>query len=196
VLPDQRVSFQHGSLREVVDHEPEPCGCPPAPAILVANNGTPGTTPVVPGKPVGGPSSTPADTTFPIAVSEGLAAPPTPHNVPAPATGQPQAQVTVPLTYNGENPPPPPPDGEEPGPAPSTAAPVNPTAPAVSSNAPAASPAAVAPAQPAPSTTNAATPTSATDTATVAVAPPAKPAPGGGNLFRRLGHFFSRIFAQ
>jgi hypothetical protein len=31
VLPDQRVNFQHGSLREVVDHEPEPCGCPAVP---------------------------------------------------------------------------------------------------------------------------------------------------------------------
>src|ERR1700677_3715423 len=36
VLPDQRVSFQHGSLREVVDHEPEPCGCPATPSVHVA----------------------------------------------------------------------------------------------------------------------------------------------------------------
>jgi len=29
VQPGQRVMFQHGSLREVVDQEKEPCGCPP-----------------------------------------------------------------------------------------------------------------------------------------------------------------------
>lgn len=31
VQPGQRVMFQHGSLKEVVDNEKEPCGCPPAP---------------------------------------------------------------------------------------------------------------------------------------------------------------------
>jgi hypothetical protein len=30
VQPGQRVMFQHGSLRQVVDQEKEPCGCPPA----------------------------------------------------------------------------------------------------------------------------------------------------------------------
>jgi hypothetical protein len=29
VQPGQRVMFQHGSLKEVVDNEKEPCGCPP-----------------------------------------------------------------------------------------------------------------------------------------------------------------------
>jgi hypothetical protein len=29
VQPGQRVMFQHGSLKEVVDQEKEPCGCPP-----------------------------------------------------------------------------------------------------------------------------------------------------------------------
>ena len=32
IQPGQRVMFQHGSLREVVDREKEPCGCPPAEA--------------------------------------------------------------------------------------------------------------------------------------------------------------------
>jgi hypothetical protein len=31
VQAGQRVSFQHGSLHELVDAEKEPCGCPPAP---------------------------------------------------------------------------------------------------------------------------------------------------------------------
>ncbi len=29
IQPGQRVMFQHGSLKEVVDQEKEPCGCPP-----------------------------------------------------------------------------------------------------------------------------------------------------------------------
>jgi hypothetical protein len=29
VQPGQRVMFQHGGLKEVVDQEKEPCGCPP-----------------------------------------------------------------------------------------------------------------------------------------------------------------------
>ena len=78
VMPDQRVNFQHGSLSEVVDHEPEPCGCPAMPVTSVASTGNTGANPAAPGKPVGGPSSTPADTAFPIAESEGLAPPPAP----------------------------------------------------------------------------------------------------------------------
>jgi hypothetical protein len=94
VLPDQRVTFEHGSLHDVVDHEPESCGCPTVPAVTIAGKS-------------GGPSSTPADTAFPIAESEGLAAPPTPGPAPAVPVGQTHAEVTVPLTYNGDNPTPP-----------------------------------------------------------------------------------------
>jgi hypothetical protein len=101
IAPDQRVSFQHGSLHEVVDHEPEPCGCPATPAVSVASAGNTGENPAKPGQPVGGPSSTPADTAFPIAESEGLAPPPKPTPTPPKET---HAQVTVPLIYNGENP--------------------------------------------------------------------------------------------
>ena len=45
VMPDQRVNFQHGSLNEVVDHEPEPCGCPAMPVTSVASTGTTGENP-------------------------------------------------------------------------------------------------------------------------------------------------------
>jgi hypothetical protein len=117
VMPDQRVSFQHGSLLEVVDHEPEPCGCPPLPPVSVASAGTTGTNPAKPGQPIGGPSSTPADTAFPLAESEGLAPPPKPVPVPPKET---HVQVTVPLTYNGENP----------APAPAPPAPAEPPTPA------------------------------------------------------------------
>jgi hypothetical protein len=92
VQPNQRVLFEHGSLNEVVDNKTEPCGCPPA--TLEA------------AKPVGGPSSTPADTAFPIAQSEGLAATPPPATTPAVPPGQAHAQVTVPLVYKSDAPPP------------------------------------------------------------------------------------------
>ncbi len=117
VLPDQRVNFQHGSLREVVDHEPEPCGCPVVPVTSVASTGTTTANPAAPGRPVGGPSSTPADTAFPIAESEGLAAPPAPRSTPVVPPGETHAQVTVPLAYNGENPAPAPTAPPAPAPA-------------------------------------------------------------------------------
>ncbi len=102
VQPGQHVSFQHGSLREVVDTEHEPCGCP-AP-VSVAAAGTPAPQGAPPGHPVGGPSSTPADTAFPLAVSEGLAAPPLPPTTPVAAPGEVHAQVAVPFRYNGNLP--------------------------------------------------------------------------------------------
>lgn len=95
VKPNQRVLFEHGSLQQVVDNEAEPCGCPPDAAIAVASNN---------GKPVGGPSSTPADTAFPLAVSEGLKPPPPPPQQPVVPVGTPHAQVQVPLTYDGAAP--------------------------------------------------------------------------------------------
>jgi hypothetical protein len=130
VLPDQRVNFQHGSLREVVDHEPEPCGCPVMPVTSVASAGGTTANPAPPGRPVGGPSSTASDTAFPIAESEGLAAPPTPR--------------AAPVVPPGENPAPAPP---------APPAPAAPSSPATSSapSPPAAQPE-VAPAPATPST--------------------------------------------
>lgn len=152
VLPDQRVSFEHGSLGQVVDHEPESCGCPTTPAVNVAKSG--------------GPSSTPADTAFPVAQSEGLAAPPPPRSVPAVPPGEPHAEVTVPLTYNGETPPPPSAS------APPPAAPVEAAAPP--------------PATPEPEAVPAAPPPN----------PPPDPPHSGAGVFHRIGHFFARIFGK
>lgn len=95
VKPNQRVLFEHGSLEQVVDNEAESCGCPPAAPIAIASSN---------GKPVGGPSSTPADTAFPLAESEGLKPPPPPPSQPVVPAGTPHAQVEVPLTYNGAAP--------------------------------------------------------------------------------------------
>jgi hypothetical protein len=160
VLPDQRVSFQHGSLGEVVDHEPESCGCPRTPAVNVASA-------------AGGPSSTPADTAFPVAQSEGLAAPPPPRSVPAVPPGETHVQVTVPLTYDGDKP----------------AAPA--LAPPAATAAPVAAPAPTpAPPEPAPQ------PTPVPPAAAAPEAPPPHPPPSRGGVFHRIGHFFAKIFGK
>ncbi len=193
VLPDQRVSFQHGSLQEVVDHEPEPCGCPAMPVTSVASSGNSATAPAPPGRPVGGPSSTAADTAFPIAESEGLAAPPKPSSVPTVPPGQTHAQVTVPLTYNGENPPAAPAAsaGSEPAPAAAPPVPATTTAPPAATVQP---PPSVAPAAPAPAATQA--PPTPTSSQPEIASAPATPKPPSNGFFHRIGHFFSRIFSQ
>jgi hypothetical protein len=166
VMPNQRVSFQHGSLLEVVDHEPEPCGCPSVPATELAQGQGQGN--AEPAKPAGGPSSTAADTAFPIAQSEGLAPPPKPPDTPVVPAGQAHAQVTVPLVYSGEAPPASP--AAQPA-APPSPAPVAPTPPAAH----------VSPSpEPAPAP---------------AVPLVSRPA-GGGNVFRSIGHFFAKIFGK
>ncbi len=97
VRPGQRVLFVAGSLQQVVDNEQEPCGCPPEVPVGVAANGK-----------SGGPSSTAADTAFPVAVSEGLQAPPTlAGSPPVVAPGQAHAQVSA--TLSSSTPPVPPP---------------------------------------------------------------------------------------
>jgi hypothetical protein len=96
VQPGQRVMFEGGSLHTVVDHEKEPCGCPPA-----ATNGN----------------------EFPLAQSEGLA--PTPKPAPAIAPldqSAAPAQVVPPLVYKSEEHAPPPAAETAPAPAPAVAA--------------------------------------------------------------------------
>jgi len=84
LLPGQHVLFEHGSLREVVDNERSPCGCPtPAPARNAAEAAHP----------------------FPAAISEGLAAPPASANAAPP--GEKHTQVTETLSYGAGQPPPP-----------------------------------------------------------------------------------------
>jgi hypothetical protein len=172
--PDQHVTFERGSLHDVIDTEREPCGCP-AP-VSVADAGTASPNAADPGKRVGGPSSTPADTTFPLAESEGLAPPPPPPTEPVAKPGEVHVQVSVPLTYNGEAPP------------------------AASGNASGSSAAAAPPTN---ATTPKPRPASAANTQTaIAQAPvvlpepatkqtPAKNEPG---FLHRVGHFLSRIF--
>jgi hypothetical protein len=99
VQPNQRVLFERGSLQQVVDREAEPCGCPDT---------QPGDSKLLAGTHSGGPSSTPADTAFPTAVSEGLAAPPAGPTTPVVPVGQVHAQVTASLSNDTPLGPPPP----------------------------------------------------------------------------------------
>ena len=90
----QHVLFEHGSLKQVVDNESSPCGCPP-PVQSVADSGTTGRTIATPGNAVA------AEHPFPEAVSEGLAPAPTP---PPAAPGQTHTQLGLMLAYNAANP--------------------------------------------------------------------------------------------
>ena len=113
VMPNQRVMFEQGSVRNVVDNEAQPCGCPAAPVISVASAGStaaPGKAVAKPGEavaakatekaePLGGPSSTPADTAFPLAESEGLAPPPAAPTKPVVPLGETHSEVTTTLSY-------------------------------------------------------------------------------------------------
>ena len=99
VQPNQRVLFEHGSLRDVVDNEPEPCGCPVAPVVSVASAGVPSN-----GK-IAQPGEAVADsaTAFPLAESEGLAPPPGPPTQPVVAIGQRHVEVATTLDYSGKD---------------------------------------------------------------------------------------------
>jgi hypothetical protein len=191
VQPGQHVSFQHGSLREVVDTEHEPCGCP-AP-ISVAEAGTPSPNGAAPGHPVGGPSSTPADTAFPLAVSEGLAKPPLPPTTPVAGPGEVHAQVAVPFRYSGNLPAVS--DAiNTGGSAETSAAAIPPPSPAAPAPSPSNMPAPPSPAPP-PRSSPVLIATAPVSTA-IAQAPPHTSAQKQPvrRLFRRVGHFFSRLF--
>jgi hypothetical protein len=196
VLPNQHVTFEHGSLLSVVDTEKEPCGCPPAAAMSVAAAGVSSVKPGAPGAAVGGPSSTPADTEFPLSVSEGLAPAPAPPTTPVVPPGEVHAQVTVPFVYHGDAPA----AGSAPkSTAPETAAPGNPGAKAAvpqtrvaAGNSP---PVAATPTQTVPSTS--AAPQGTGTLAQPAGVPAKKPASSPGffhRVGRGMGHFFSKVF--
>ncbi len=85
----QHVMFEHGSLREVVDHEMVPCGCPPDERKAVA--------PQVAGAGPTTPAQAAAAHPFPEAVSEGLAQS---QPLPPDAPGQTHVQVATTLGYD------------------------------------------------------------------------------------------------
>jgi hypothetical protein len=86
----QHVLFEHGSLKEVVDHESSSCGCPPEQTMSVADALL---NPAAPGG--GGGEKTAAEQhPFPAAVSAGLA----PATVPQAPAGAVHTQVTTALS--------------------------------------------------------------------------------------------------
>jgi hypothetical protein len=88
----QHVLFEHGSLKEVVDHESSSCGCPPEPAMTVADALlNPGTA---------GDAKTAAELhPFPAAISAGLA----PSPIPEAPAGALHEQVSATLN-SGDSP--------------------------------------------------------------------------------------------
>jgi hypothetical protein len=91
----QHVLFEHGSLKEVVDNESSPCGCPPEPVMSIADavisspaSGVPETTTT--------PKQAEEQHPFPAAVSQGLA-PATP--TPPTQSGTVHTQVAATLSY-------------------------------------------------------------------------------------------------
>ena len=111
VHPNQHLLFEHGSLREVVDGETSPCGCPPPPVLSAADSGisTDVTRAARPGARVADDPDevrphTPAEVQhpFPSAESQGLT-PSTPASkVPQAPPGERHAQVAATLAYNAD----------------------------------------------------------------------------------------------
>lgn len=185
VQPNQRVMFEHGSVRDVVDRETQPCGCPASTPVSVASAGVPAPPTQPTAKPgaavartlaaaaprtLGGPSSTPADTAFPLAESEGLAPPPALPTRPVVAPGEIHSEVTTTLRYV----------------APSHAVPTG----APSGMATPASAATVA-TQPAPGFGSSVS----SGPVTTAQAPTAPPKPRRKpGILRKIGRFFAKVF--
>src|ERR1035437_4858256 len=94
--PGQHVLFEHGSLREVVDRETSPCGCPEPKGMSIADAlVAPPSANTGPKSAVPAPAPPPEQHPFPAAVSEGLAPP---EDVPPPPPG-PHPPVTGALVY-------------------------------------------------------------------------------------------------
>jgi hypothetical protein len=96
--PGQHVLFEHGSLKEVVDNESSPCGCPPAMSVADAGISTDADHAAAAGSTVATKKSQVDEHPFPAAVSEGLAPSP---GVPAAPAGAVHAQVSATLSYPG-----------------------------------------------------------------------------------------------
>ncbi len=171
----QHVLFEHGSLKEVVDHESEPCGCPVEPVVSVADSGVTGGTPAAPGSEVAAKVAA-EQHPFPAAVSAGLA--PTSALPPQAPAGQVHAQVSTTMSYGAD------------GNAAATGAGSDPGSAGVATKNAAGTPVSTSTKDAAPAKTDA----SAPETAGRAQAPPPPPAPSTGNVFHSIGRFFKKLF--
>lgn len=95
----QHVLFEHASLKEVVDNESSPCGCPPPPVVSVADAGVTSSAPAAPGSVVDSKTAA-AQHPFPAAISDGLATPAVPQATP----GVTHVQVATALHYDASAP--------------------------------------------------------------------------------------------
>jgi len=102
VQPNQRVLLEGGDTNKVVDNEPEPCGCPAAPAVLA-----PGLHHGAHGHASAHTNQAAKENPFPLAESEGLKPPPAPATTPLVPAGHVHAEVEAPITYNSTQPMPP-----------------------------------------------------------------------------------------
>jgi len=101
IAAGQHVLFEHGSVREVVDHESSPCGCPPTPVMSLAESGVT----VAPGQAAQAGSQAaqkPEEHPFPAAQSQGLTPETGVAKVPQAPPGQVHAQVTATMAYKAE----------------------------------------------------------------------------------------------
>ena len=170
----QHVLFEHANLKEVVDRESSPCGCPPEPVVSVADAGTTSATPAAPGSVVAAKDAA-AQHPFPAAVSQGLA-PSAP--VPPAPSGEIHTQVAATLTYNGSAPA-----------AHSGNAATN-SGSTIGASGSSASGAGAAAGQDAAAST---TPAASSPETVRAQAPPPPAPPSGTSIARRIGHFFKRL---
>jgi len=162
--------FEHGSLREVVDHESNSCGCPRSGDNLVlAGKGKHGDGKI---------TEAARENPFPEAVSQGLVKPDTPQAAP----GEVHAQVTSQLNYSGQT-------GAVSGPPGQTTTAADAARSSVAESV-AAPPAATVTPSVSPAATPAANSPAATDMHIESAAPP----PAGPSPFHAIGRFFRRIF--
>ena len=190
VHPNQHLLFEHGSLREVVDDETSPCGCPPPPVLSASNSGisTDVTRAARPGARVADDpdevrAHNPAEVQhpFPAAESQGLTLSGAPAYVPQSPPREPHAQVAATLSFgpgsrgfDGTNPtvantP------AAPASTPAPAAPAPAPAPAPATKQPSSTPPASAPTAVAPAPVPASAPTPAAPIQPAPQPPPATP---------------------
>ena len=94
----QHVLFEHGSVREVVDHETIPCGCPEKGSTMAEALIAPGTAKAGKGEEPKTPAA--AQHPFPMAQSAGLTEA-AGSSAPAPAVGPATPQISESLSYSG-----------------------------------------------------------------------------------------------
>jgi hypothetical protein len=99
VQANQRVMFEHGSLDQVVDNEPESCGCPVTPPVEVASGAAAANAAGNEAKPAPPQTAAESANPFPLAQSEGLAAAPAAPVKPE-TVGVAHAEVQAPIAYD------------------------------------------------------------------------------------------------